>query len=798
MGEAARARPKRSRDGATLPSPESRSRAAQRTRLAEAPRRRTKQARESVKIPLEEPVFDEGSFVEEAVGAEGVEELLSDAEVAASSAPLSSDDRQEDLFGRLNEGALAALRAATGIAHAAGSDVVHMEHLLAGLFDTSGGPVRSAITAKLTPEKFRELLERASQSRVPASNAYRSVELDHMPTISAHTRQGLLLARRLADSEESAIRGRHMFFGAMSVEECDPVRALLDAGVDPRAPLTDEEHPITPPPTGDPLNVSPLLTASASAQTDLPTTQDRLGYAPVVAALRALLTGSQTTFPLTIAISAPWGGGKSSVMRLLRDQLRASGGRPGWVIVEFPAWRYETGEQLWAAMAKATYDAALDPTRLNWYQRLMFRIRLELRRSSPWRWVVRAVVIVLGVLIGLVVGNLAATQLAAGAAALGLGALVAIVQGLWVGFGDDFKRAIESLASKPTIAEGDGFGLGAAKQVDSLMRELLANDGKVAIFIDDLDRCTPDNVVRVIEAVNQIFVAGADIASEPGKPPAGSTAPTVEDKPRRLVFIMGMDRQVVARGIEVRYEAVRKRLAETGDAAGDAYGLSFLDKIVQLWVTLPTPRPKALQRLLASIAGIDEVWLRERESAHREHAVVGGRGPDVPIEDGGGTVAQDETTDEASLPEPPPEATDSPAVWEALLVGAAALEQNPRQVKRFNNAFRLQLQLVLRSSTEEFTDDQLKGLARWVAIRLRWGELAHAMDEEPGLLGALERSASNDGGPVTEPADVSEEHRKWLDPGTFEDLPALQAILRSGTDGERLSGLPFDRFIRIA
>ena len=74
-----------------------------------------------------------------------------------------------------------------------------------------------------------------------------------------------------------------------------------------------------------------------------------------------------------------------------------------------------------------------------------------------------------------------------------------------VGFGDDFKRAIESLASKPAIAEGDGFGLLAAKQVDSLMRELLANDGKVAIFIDDLDRCTPDNVVRVIEAVNRIF-----------------------------------------------------------------------------------------------------------------------------------------------------------------------------------------------------------------------------------------------------------------------------------------------------
>ena len=638
----------------------------------------------------------------------------------------------------------------------------------------------------MTPDEFRALLERASRTRIPPPGAYQPLPLDPMPTLSTHARQALVLARRSADADKSDIGEGQLLFGAMSVQDCDPVAALLERGVHASAAL----NVATPPPA--------LLTATASAQTDLPTTQDRLGYAPVVAALRALLTGGKTTFPLTIAISAPWGGGKSSVMRLLRDQLRAHGGRPGWVIVEFPAWRYETGEQLWAAMAKATYDAALDPTRLNWYQRLLFRIRLEVRRSSPWRLVVRAAVIVLGVLLGLVIGNLAATQLAASATALGVGALIAIAQALWVGFGDDFKRAIESLASKPAIAEGDGFGLLAAKQVDSLMRELLANDGKVAIFIDDLDRCTPDNVVRVIEAVNQIFVAGADIASEPPKASSGTAAPTAEDKPRRLVFIMGMDRQVVARGIEVRYDALRKRLTEAGDPAGDAYGLAFLDKIVQLWVTLPTPRPKALQSLLASIAGIDDAWLAAREGARRA-AVADGV---VSTNGAGGTEGGNGLPTERPVdvvpPEPPPEAADSTAVWEALLVGAEALEQNPRQVKRFSNAFRLQLQLVLRSSSEPFTDDQLKALARWVAIRLRWGELAHAMDEEPALLGALERSAVNSEGSTNPPADVAEEHLKWVDPSTFPDLPALQAILRAGESGERISHLPFDQFIRIA
>ena len=216
-------------------------------------------------------------------------------------------------------------------------------------------------------------------------------------------------------------------------------------------------------------------------------------------------------------------------------------------------------------------------------------------------------------------------------------------------------------------------------------------------------------------------------------------------------------------------------------------------------MTLPTPRPKALQSPLASIAGIDDAWLAAREGARRA-AVADGV---VSTNGAGGTEGGNGLPTERPVdvvpPEPPPEEPPiAPPYGEALLVGAEALEQNPRQVKRFSNAFRLQLQLVLRSSSEPFTDDQLKALARWVAIRLRWGELAHAMDEEPALLGALERSAVNSEGSTNPPADVAEEHLKWVDPSMFPDLPALQAILRAGESGERISHLPFDRFIRIA
>jgi tetratricopeptide (TPR) repeat protein len=59
----------------------------------------------------------------------------------------------------------------------------------------------------------------------------------------------------------------------------------------------------------------------ASAAGDLPATKDLLGFGPLVRALYALLDDPNTTLPLAIAVTAPRGAGKSSVMRQLGDLL---------------------------------------------------------------------------------------------------------------------------------------------------------------------------------------------------------------------------------------------------------------------------------------------------------------------------------------------------------------------------------------------------------------------------------------------------------------------------------------------
>ena len=61
--------------------------------------------------------------------------------------------------------------------------------------------------------------------------------------------------------------------------------------------------------------------ALAELLSDLPTEEDSLGFAPLVDGLHALLDTNDTKLPLAVALTAPWGGGKTSLMRAIQFAL---------------------------------------------------------------------------------------------------------------------------------------------------------------------------------------------------------------------------------------------------------------------------------------------------------------------------------------------------------------------------------------------------------------------------------------------------------------------------------------------
>jgi hypothetical protein len=80
----------------------------------------------------------------------------------------------------------------------------------------------------------------------------------------------------------------------------------------------------TPAPTVD-LGARPSTTVSS----DLSTDEDQLEYALYADAIASFICDERTRAPLTIGIKAPWGAGKTSLMKMIRKRLDPDPPKPG-------------------------------------------------------------------------------------------------------------------------------------------------------------------------------------------------------------------------------------------------------------------------------------------------------------------------------------------------------------------------------------------------------------------------------------------------------------------------------------
>ena len=571
---------------------------------------------------------------------------------------------------------------------------------------------------------------------------------------------------------------------------------------------------------------------------DAPTLQDELGFQPLVDSLDGLLNSNRSPLPLAIAITARWGRGKTSVMRQLRARLRrrpargakkrgaGTGGRaprlerPGddaidgserrdgsadrrWHTVWFEAWKYEGSERLWAALAQAIYRQPLRA--MGVLPRLAFKLRLELGRRGGLRGMAgRLALSLAGALtLGFIVAGVVAlaTPGDQSTGALGLtSALIALIASIvvqWV-TSPSFGKAMRASVNQATYAQHLGFTEDANHDIAILIKLLTRGNDTLAVFIDDLDRCTNRHVVDVLNAVNQIFNATEeDLADTDGENDDS------DPRTRRCVFIFGMDREAVAASIDVTYKETVTHLRERSSPLAEDYGFSFLSKIVQLTVAVPKPSKDRVERLLRAIAEGASVTSTGDQPDVDENLVEALAGHTLQEVRSKRREVSEDASDGHALDLAEQEAarrivfgtSDSKDVRSAEEVLLPLLEGNPRQIKRFDNAFRLQLMMALAASDPglTFSLDQLIALGRWVAIRLRWPALATELDEERYLLRNLEARANSATLPDDAPtkAMLAERHR-W-----FEE-PDVTDALKEPNSQRRMSEIPFDAFLPVA
>ncbi len=337
-----------------------------------------------------------------------------------------------------------------------------------------------------------------------------------------------------------------------------------------------------------------------------PGDRDVMELGGIARALSRFLRNEKTLPPLTAAVLGKWGTGKSSLMNLLKKDLEGLGFSPVW----FNAWHHSTKkeDELLAGLLANVIRQGIPPwfslagvcfrARLVWFRLRKIWLRLVLGVSltaAPVAHFGPQATLDSGTIVKWA-GDLskppddqstgARTQ-AERAVAFGLSGLAGLVlllqawrRGLQ-SFGIDAGALLPGVTSQTNLSALDAkacFRLSFATQFREVTAAL--NPRTLVVFIDDLDRCRPENVLEVMEAINFLSSSGD------------------------CFIVLGMDWEYVHRCVALGFEKVADALTDAVPGTDDArakrltFARSYLEKLINFDVPVPTPDARKREEFL--------------------------------------------------------------------------------------------------------------------------------------------------------------------------------------------------------
>jgi len=434
---------------------------------------------------------------------------------------------------------------------------------------------------------------------------------------------------------------------------------------------------------------------------DNETTDDLFGFRVHADLIRELIM-DPTVLPATIGVYGDWGGGKSSIMQMLKDDFEketegqdADAARyKGVAVLYFNGWLFEGYDDAKAALLSSILTSLRDHKRFG--PKIRARATSLLKRVDYMRGLR---MLFTGALAGGVAAATGGVGLAVAAPAIAAGAL----SGAKDSASDAAKESLEKAAEKQDEAISD------IRQFRDDFADMLAKSDikTLVVLIDDLDRCSPDRIIENLEAI-KLFLNVPNTA-----------------------FVIGADRRIIRQAVAWRYREALK--ADNGPAdPTERLVDDYLEKLIQIPYRLPRLSPSEIETYLTLLfckRHLDPaLFTRVCEESRNQRA-----------KDRYCAFAQTNALEVLKGADFPPKLS------EALRIGAGiasqitdVLQGNPRQVKRFLNAFFLRRKLADVAKLDEVKDEILVKLMllEYAAPKL-FDKLFASMDGNTGIVGIL-------------------------------------------------------------
>ncbi|MDZ7344754.1 MAG: KAP family NTPase [candidate division KSB1 bacterium] len=381
------------------------------------------------------------------------------------------------------------------------------------------------------------------------------------------------------------------------------------------------------------------------------------------------------------------------------------------VSVRFNAWQFEDAQQIWAGLASVVSERL--EGMLSGAAQFWMRI--------VYAWNKRRAELLLNLFLPLVVVLLAAVYLALGGAAqlsrvvelmpaakdlpaLG-GLLKYLVPGssflflLWFAAWRIWKVALPvskqvlGYMQLPSYREQMGYQHQVMDDLRFVNRTLQRHrpNCKVVIYIDDLDRCSEEKIMDILQAIN-LILGGSEF----------------------FVFL-GMDTEMIYRAIRVHYRKNQK-----DEPLPEEFPENYLRKIIQLSFHLPAMPPEKRFAFVSTLFSAEARRDLEQRLAAVSKPEQSQQAESAEAVDGAWPF--DLALVQKPVSQLMKEVEDTAEELAAFRDYQAFLEDNPREMKRLVNVHRL-VKILLQRPEMAWPPLRQRKLVKWVIFCSNWSEL---------------------------------------------------------------------------
>lgn len=424
--------------------------------------------------------------------------------------------------------------------------------------------------------------------------------------------------------------------------------------------------------------------------------QDKLGreaFAGYLARLISGISGEEGSY--AIHLYGPWGSGKTTLLNFLREQLQnlnEGGIGSRWIVVNFNAWRNQHAPLPWWALLQNIYRECRGKLNCwDWF------------REAWWRFCAGNRSFLLNVVIIVVFAWIVAWKVGwpKGDSYKWVSSILALVLTLW-GIISTTARFLVFGSAKSAQSFVDAT-TGPMRTIKKRFEDLVnrIHPYRLAILIDDLDRCSGEYVLKLLEGIQTLF----------------------RDAP--VVFVVAADR----RWLNACYEAGYEYFKPLVHADGKSLGTLFLEKTFQLSTPVPGVPQEVKEGFWSHLLGIKSKEgkedLRDAEEKAKQLVKDAGESGDVmriltesrnlkPVEE---DMLRRAVVLELATPK------ELEYTEHALKKFVTLIESNPRSMKRLVNAYNT-YRAVATLSYVDISPDQL---ALWTILSIRWPMLANTL-----------------------------------------------------------------------